>query len=101
MLLSHGTSVSSFKAVIPGKPIFSDIKSSKIEKQIKNVFNFGVEHEKKLNYRMYCQRFFSKSGRALQDNQLNLLKDDLIECCLTHIQDSYRVHLNRIKGKYL
>lgn len=95
MILSR-SSVNSSKAVTSEKPAYYNTKSFKLDEQIQRVFDFNVEQEKKLRRQQFC----SKSGKALQDKQLNLLKADLIDCCLTHMQDSYRVHINRIKGTF-
>lgn len=45
-----------------------------------------------------CKRYFNIPRRQLKLAQLETMKNELIACCLTHVQDSYRVHLNRLQG---
>ncbi|EFA08236.2 uncharacterized protein LOC103313914 [Tribolium castaneum] len=90
----------SWTSMMSGKPDLT-IKSSVIEHQIQSVFardSVGTQFHGRPKSTYSIRRFFRKSHKQLRAVQIESLKNQLIECCLTHIQDSYRVHLNRLKG---
>ncbi|KAJ3624750.1 hypothetical protein MTP99_018350 [Tenebrio molitor] len=96
--------------MISGKPYLASIKSSTVEAQIQSVFakassaTMGSVYSRHDNKSARSKKStdskkaFIKSKRRLKMTQIDALRTELIECCLTHMQDSYRVHLNRLKG---
>ncbi|KAJ3624749.1 hypothetical protein MTP99_018349 [Tenebrio molitor] len=95
--------------MISGKPYLASIKSSTVEAQIQSVFakassaTMGSVYSRHDNKSARSKKSTDskkafKSKRRLKMTQIDALRTELIECCLTHMQDSYRVHLNRLKG---
>ncbi|RZB73491.1 hypothetical protein BDFB_010276, partial [Asbolus verrucosus] len=90
------------------EPLVRSVRSATTEKHIRNVFAqesatprpVGGKREPVEGTRNICdcRRFFKKNRKELKATQIEILKNELTECCLTHIQDSYRVHLNRLRA---